>query len=219
MAPDIGLPLLEEVRVKIIITGKNIELTPSLKEFAEKKMESIKTYVEQLQEIDMILSVDKTKSQGILHTAEVTVWAKGINFRATQSHPDMYAAMDLILNKLQKQISKYKDRLKEKPNRRHKHRDYHFKHQVFNVDHPPTLAEAEAEAQAREAAAEAADAGPMVVRSNNFYSKPMFIDEAAEQLKCLQQEFIVFSNAQSGEVNVVYRRNDGNIGLIEPHAR
>jgi putative sigma-54 modulation protein len=195
--------------LKIIITGRNIELTPPLKEFAEKKMESIKTYVEQLQEIDMILSVEKTKNQGILHTAEVTVWAKGINFRATQSHPDMYAAMDLILDKLQKQIGKYKDKLKAKPNRKHKQRDFHFKHQVFNVPEAPVLTQAE----------ELSKSEPMIVRSNNFFSKPMFVDEAADQLKCLQQEFIVFSNAQSGEVNVVYRRNDGNIGLIEPHAR
>jgi putative sigma-54 modulation protein len=193
--------------VKVIITGRNIELTPSLKDFVEKKMDSIHTFVDHLQEIDVILSVDRTKSQGILHTAEVTIWANGINFRATHSHADMYAAIDLILDKLQKQITKYKEKLKAKPNRKHKHNDFHFRHQVVQLEEEfhPVSVEIESE--------------PKVIRSNNFYSKPMFIDEAAEQLQYLQQEFIVFSNAQSGEVNVVYRRNDGNIGLIEPHLR
>lgn len=194
--------------MKVIITGRNIELTPSLKEFVEKKMDSIHAFVDHLQEIDVILSVDKTKSQGILHTAEVTIWANGINFRATHSHPDMYAAVDLILDKLQKQITKYKEKLKAKPNRKHKHGDFHFRHQVvqFEDEFEPPIPEETQQS-------------PRVIRSNNFYSKPMYIDEAAEQLQYLQQEFIVFSNAKSGEVNVVYRRNDGNIGLIEPHIR
>lgn len=194
--------------MKVIITGKNIELTPTLKEFVEKKMDSIRAFVDHLQEIDVILSVDKTKSQGMLHTAEVTIWANGINFRATQSHPDMYAAVDLILDKLQKQITKYKEKLKAKPNRKHKHADFHFRHQVVHYE----------EGLVEEVIEDEQDS-PRVIRSNNFYSKPMFIDEAAEQLQYLQQEFIVFSNAKSGEVNVVYRRNDGNIGLIEPHIR
>ena len=171
-------------------------------------MESIKAYVDHLQEIDVILSVDKTKSSGVLHTAEVTVWAKGINFRASQSHADMYAAIDLILDKLQKQITKYKEKIKSKKSRRKdKKGDFHFKNQILLYDDQPAV---EAPAELDE---------PKVVRSNNFYSKPMDVVEAAEQLKYLHQEFIVFSNAETGEVNVVYRRNDGHVGLIEPHAR
>ncbi len=191
--------------MKVIITGRNIELTPSIKEFVEKKMDSIHSYVEQLQEIEVTLSVDKTKSQGILHTAEVTIWATGINFRASSSHPDMYAAIDLIVDKLQKQTSKYKDKLKTKPNRKHKHRDFHFKHLVVS----PEFEEIQME--------EELDVTPKIIRSNTFFTKPMFTDEAAEQLQYLQQEFIVFNNASTGDVNVVYRRNDGNIGLIEPN--
>ena len=191
--------------MKIITTGRNLDLTPSLKDYVEKKMESIHSYVDHLQEIDVILSVEKTKSQGMMHTAEVTVWAKGINFRATHSHPDMYAAVDLILDKLQKQTTKYKEKLKARPKRKHSRNDFRFNHHVFEVEQ-------------EEIVAEQVDDDTKVIRSNSFYSKPMYVGEAAEQLKYLQQEFIVFSNAQTGEVNVVYRRNDGNVGLIEPHS-
>jgi len=193
--------------MKVIITGRNIELTPSIKEFIDKKMESIRSYVDQLQEIEVTLSVDKTKSQGIQHTVEVTIWATGINFRASSSHPDMYAAIDLIIDKLQKQTTKYKDKLKTKPNRKHKHREFHFKHHVVSPEFEEVVQHSEDEATVT----------PKIIRSNTFFSKPMFTDEAAEQLQYLQQEFIVFNNAQTGDVNVVYRRNDGNIGLIEPN--
>lgn len=204
--------------MKIIITGKNIELTPSLKDFVEKKMDSIRAFVEHLQEIDVTLSVDKTKSQGTLHTAEVTIWAKGINFRASHSHPDMYAAIDLILDKLQKQITKYKDKVKGKKRGKGSRKDANFKHQVFALAHeeePVDLAAMEVAAEVVEA--DTREEEPKVIRSNQFYTKPMFVGEAADQLRYLQQEFIVFSNAETGEVNVVYRRNDGNVGLIEPH--
>ena len=171
-------------------------------------MESIKAYVDHLQEIDVILSVDKTRSSGVLHTSEVTVWAKGINFRASQSHNDMYASIDLILDKLQKQITKYKEKIKaKKPRRKDRNAEFQFKNQILHYEEP-FVQETPAETEE-----------PKVIRSNNFYSKPMDVVEAAEQLKYLHQEFIVFSNAQTGEVNVVYRRNDGHVGLIEPHAR
>jgi putative sigma-54 modulation protein len=204
--------------LKIIITGKNIELTPSLKDFVEKKMDSIKAYVEQLQEVDVILSVDKTKSQGILHTAEVTIWATGVNFRASQSHPDMYAAIDLILDKLQKQIKRYKDKLKQKPNKKHKRQDFSFRHQVFALQEElfDEAADVAAEPVKTEIEETEDESSPKLIRTDNFFSKPMFPDEAAIQLRYLQQEFIVFNNADTGEVNVVYRRNDGNVGLIEP---
>jgi putative sigma-54 modulation protein len=203
-----------EVPLKVIITGKNIELTPSLKEFVEKKMDHIRTFVEQLQEVDVILSVDKTKSQGILNTAEVTIWATGVNFRASQSHADMYAAIDLILDKLQRQIKKYKEKLRAKPNRKHKRKDFSFRHQVFTAPIEEEVAE---EAPQTNDQTVYEDDKHKIIRTNSFFSKPMYIDEAATQLNYLQQEFIVFNNAETGEVNVVYRRNDGNVGLIEPN--
>ena len=201
--------------MKVIITGRNIELTPSLKDFVEKKMDSINTYVEHLQEIDVTLSVNKTKSEGILHLAEVTIWATGMNFRATQSHPDMYAAIDLILDKLQRQVTRYKDKVKTKPRRKRKREKASFKHQIFKMEEF-VLPDINVDAPVSEQASEAK--GPEIVRSNQYSNKPMYIDEAAEQLTYLEQEFIVFSNAESGETNVVYKRSDGNIGLIEPHA-
>lgn len=194
--------------MKVIITGRNIELTPSLKEFVEKKMDSIKSYVEQLQEIDVILSVDKTKSAGIQHVAEVTIWAKGMNFRASSHHQDMYAAIDLIIDKLQKQTSRYKEKLKSRGNRKSRYQqDFQFHHHVLEPEFEPVVLNDDHEEAPK----------PKIVRSNMFFSKPMHTDEAADQLEYLGQEFIVFNNAETGDVNVIYRRNDGNIGLIEPN--
>jgi putative sigma-54 modulation protein len=200
--------------LKIIITGRNIELTPSLKDFVEKKMDSIRAFVEQLQEVDVILSVDKTKSQGVLHTAEITIWATGVNFRASQSHADMYAAIDLILDKLQKQIKKYKEKLRSKPHRKHKRNEVEFRHQVFAVD-----GEDEPDGKIYPTAEENTPFQPKIISCNSFSSKPLFPDEAAVQLQCLQQDFLVFNNAETGEVNVVYQRKDGNVGLIEPNPK
>ncbi|MCJ8346178.1 ribosome-associated translation inhibitor RaiA [bacterium] len=195
--------------MRIVLTGRQIELTPSLKDFAEKKLDSLASYVDHIDEIDAILSVEKTKSQGILHTAEVTVWAKGINFRASQSHKDMYAAIDLILDKLTKQITRYKDKRKKKPYRKHKKDQSAFTHAVFEFDEDLLLAQE----QEQQAALE--DSKPKIIRTSRFSSKPMFIDEAAEQLQLLQQDFIIFNNADSDSLSVVYKRTDGNIGLIE----
>lgn len=199
--------------MKVIITGRNIELTPSLKDFVEKKIDSIRTFVEQLQQVDVILSVDKTKSQGVLHTAEVTIWATGVNFRASQSHADMYAAIDLILDKLQKQIKKYKEKLRSKPHRKHKRNMAEFRHQVFAVEEDENVAGAESPLNAEDTFQ------PKIISCNSFSSKPLFPDEAAVQLLCLQQDFLVFNNAETGEVNVVYQRKDGNVGLIEPNPK
>ncbi|PCJ18767.1 MAG: ribosomal subunit interface protein [Candidatus Cloacimonadota bacterium] len=193
--------------MRIVLTGRQIELTPSLKEFAEKKLDSLASYVDHIDEIDAILSVAQTKSQGTLHTAEVTVWAKGINFRASQSHKDMYAAIDLILDKLTKQITRYKDKRKKKPYRKHKKDQLAFTHAVFEFDEDLLTTQEE---QHKEA-----NTKPTIIRSNNFSSKPMFIDEAAEQLQLLQQDFVIFNNADSDSLSVVYKRSDGNIGLIE----
>ena len=196
--------------MRIVLTGRQIELTPSLKEFTEKKLDSLASYVDHIDEIDAILSVEKTKSQGLMHTAEVTVWAKGINFRASQSHKDMYAANDLILDKLTKQITRYQDKRKKKPLRKHKKDQGAFTHAVFEFDEE-LIAAQEAEQQS--------NGKPKIIRSHNFSSKPMFIDEAAEQLQVLQQDFIIFNNADSDSLSVVYKRSDGNIGLIEPQAK
>lgn len=187
--------------MNIVINGKHVELTEALTTYVREKFSKLSTYFEHIIETDVTLSVEQTKNKEDRQTVEVTIWASGAVLRACESSFDMYAAVDLVLDKLERQIVKYKEKLKSVPRREaHHKREREATHTIF------TLTDKELDHNS-----------PKVIRTKKFALKPMFSDEAAMQLELLGQDFVVFSNAQTNEVNVVYRRNDGNIGLIEPH--
>lgn len=187
--------------MNIIINGKNIELTESLSNYVHEKFSKLSTYFEHILEIDVTLSVEPIKNKEERQIVEVTIWANGSVLRASESSPDMYASIDLVIDKLERQLIKYKEKLKDIPRRiAQKKREQEATHTIFTLNEKDT--------ESNE---------PKIIRTKKFALKPMFPDEAAMQLELLGQDFVVFSNAQTNEVNVVYRRNDGNIGLIEPH--
>jgi putative sigma-54 modulation protein len=130
--------------------------------------------------------------------AEVTVFTKGALLRVRETGTDMYNAIDHAARKLERQAARYRDRRKK----RHRHAE-------------PIDAIAE-EALAAEQEAEAADEGPVIVRNKRFEMKPMAPEDATMQMELLDHDFYVFRSAESGELNVVYRRRDGNYGLIAP---
>ncbi len=187
--------------MNIVINGKHVELTEALTSYVREKFSKLTNYFEHIIEIDVTLSVEQTKNKEDRQTVEVTIWANGAVLRACESSFDMYASVDLVLDKLERQIVKYKEKLKDIPRRTaHQKREREATHTVLSLS--------EKTSEANE---------PKIIRTKKFALKPMFADEAAMQLDLLGQDFVVFSNAQTNEVNVVYRRNDGNIGLIEPH--
>lgn len=191
--------------MQIVITGKNFKLKDSLREYVEEKLSRLGKYFDQEDlEIDVNMVLTHAKSKEERCVVDVTVWVNGISIRGESQHPEFHASVDLVVDKLDKQLKKYKDRAKGKVRRR-----------------PEKMGIAVADVFAKDSIVEVDKefTEPTIIRTRGFAMKPMSIEEAAEQLHLLKQEFFVFSNARSNEVNVIYRRADGNFGLIEPSNR
>lgn len=193
--------------MQFVIKGKNLQLTEALKEYAEKKLSSINKYFDHIVEVDVTLSVKDSKDISRSRVCEVTVWATSIGnpIHGRSASEDLYASIDMVAEKIERQVKKFKEKL-TKRRRNLRGTDRQATHSV--VSFGEGFAEAVAE--------EPADSKPKIVRSGTFPMRPMFADEAAEQLEVFNQDFFVFSNAETNMVNVVYRRSDGNFGLIEP---
>lgn len=174
--------------MKIIVSGKNIEVTDSLKNRINKKLGKLEKYFSPDTEAHATMSVERSR-----HILEVTVHLNGIVLRAEVANSDMYACIDKAVDILEGQIRKNKTRLEKKLHAAA------FKSDDFKFD---TAVEEEHDFN--------------VVRTKRFAVKPMTVEEAILQMNLLGHEFFMFSNAKSREVNVVYRRKDGNYGLIEP---
>ena len=174
--------------MKFIIVGKNIDVTPSLKETVEHKHGKLERYFTPDTEIHVTLSVQREHQK-----IEVTIPVKGNIIRSEQESTDMYVSIDLVEEVIERQLRKYKNKLIAR----------HQEGNNFNKE----LFEAE----------EAYDDGDIkIVRSKKFGIKPMFPEDACVQMELLGHSFFVFCNAETDEVCVVYRRKDGTFGLIEP---
>lgn len=175
------------------VRGKNIEITPALRDYVERKVGKLTKYFDTVGEITVLLTVTKG-----CHIVEVTLPVQGILLRGEESTMDMYTSIDLVVEKLQRQIHKYKTRLAKR-----------LKKGSFKV------AESEVANNTNEYEQEENGEYP-VVKTKRFAIKPMDIQEAIMQMNLLNHEFFVFRDARTEEVNVVYKRKDGNYGLIEP---
>jgi len=175
--------------MKITVKGKNIEVTPALREYVEKKVSKIQKYFEgELREATVTLVVERE-----LHRVEVTIPIDGYILRGEEETTDMYTSIDNVVDKLERQVRKYKTRI----NRKIKN--------VSVLDLVPNGLNAQEE-----------QLEPKIVRTKHFALKPMPEGEAVLQMDLLGHNFYVFLNAETEEVNVVYKRKDGNYGLIEP---
>ncbi|MCW2279230.1 ribosome hibernation-promoting factor, HPF/YfiA family [Heliophilum fasciatum] len=176
--------------MNIQVRGKNIEVTQALKEYVVKRLSKLEKYINSLGDARVSLSVE-----GDRHRVEVTVPAADMLLRAEESHADMYAAIDLVFEKLEKQIGAYKTKLQRRT-----------KHASPREVAPPL----------DDLGTAVADDEPRIVRSKRFAFKPMPVDEAVMQMNLIGHSFFVFANSETEQVSVVYRRKDGNYGLIEP---
>lgn len=183
--------------MNFIISGKNIEVTPGLKDAIEQKLGKLERYFTPETEINVTLSVEKGRQK-----IEVTIPVKGNIIRSEQTSDDMYVSIDLVEEIIERQLRKYKNKLVAR-----------------NQGHPTSYASAgnsfrkeffESEEEAVE------DDEIKIVRTKKFGIKPMFPEDACIQMELLGHNFFVFSNAETDEVNVVYKRKDGSFGLIEP---
>ncbi len=182
--------------MKLDIRGKNIEVTDALKDYATKRLSKLEKYFDDVKEAQVALSVD---SEG--HKVEVTIPINGMILRGEEATDNMYSSIDLVEEKLEKQINKYRTKLYRKT------RGAGFRKSVQE--------EIEKDLKLR-GEQEAADAFN-IVRTKRFALKPMDEEEAIMQMNLLGHNFFVFFNADTDEVNVVYKRKDCNYGLIEPH--
>ncbi|MCZ2257678.1 ribosome hibernation-promoting factor, HPF/YfiA family [Sporosarcina sp. G11-34] len=181
------------------IRGENIEVTPAIREHVEKKIEKLERYFTEganaTANVNMKVYNDKQTK------VEVTIPMKNLTLRAEERHTDLYAAVDLIVDKLERQIRKYKTRV----NRKYREREgvAAFFESVNKAN-----------SQANDYASEE-DQEFSVVRTKRFDLKPMDEEEAILQMNMLGHAFFVYTDAESDETNIVYKRKDGQYGLIE----
>ncbi len=179
--------------MKFMIRGKNIEVTDALKDYAKEKVGKIKKYFEETNGtvIEAHISLDV---EGSRHIVEVTIFVDGLILRGEEVSGDMYASIDGVIEKLESQIRKHKTKI---------HRSLRQAKEEFKE----SIIEAREEDHNEEEL--------KIVRTKRFAMKPMMVEEAAMQMDLLGHKFFVFSNPD-GDINVIYKRNDGDYGLIAP---
>jgi putative sigma-54 modulation protein len=176
--------------MQLQVKGRNVEVSEQIRAYAEAKLGKLDRQLNGLTRVELELAVERNPSIAANNVAEATIWTKGPVLRASESSSDMKASIDQLVDKLERQVTRYR----EKRRRHGGHRDSQA---------PP------------EEHADDAD-GPLIVKTKQFAIKPMAPDEAVLQLELVGHDFFVFRNAESDEINVVYRRRDGDYGLIEP---
>ncbi|HLR65667.1 ribosome hibernation-promoting factor, HPF/YfiA family [Virgibacillus alimentarius] len=186
--------------MKYNIRGENIEVTEAIRDYVEKKIGKLERYFDTppSSEVHVNLSVYNEEQQ-----IEVTIPMTDLLLRAEEQHIDLYAAIDLVVDKLERQIRKYKTKINRK----------------FRQKGSPKHIFAELEKEASQAVLDKENEEDEIdiVRTKRFDLKPMDSEEAVLQMDMLGHAFYVFTNAVTNDTNVVYRRKDGKYGLIEPN--
>lgn len=188
--------------MNLTVTGRHMEMTDALKSHINGCIGKLESHFDQVIDADVVLDVQKHR-----HIAEVNMHANGLRIHSRESSQDMYASLDAVMVKLEKQIRKYKERIRRhQPRRAREMRDYH--HAIIEG---PDMSETEV------SVATEPDYAHSVVKKESLSMKPMNVEEAIMQLELIEDHpFLVFSNADTSQVNVLYSRDDGSFGLIEP---
>ena len=173
--------------MQLRVKGRGVEVTEAIRSYAEKRLAKLERQLPD-PEIELQLSSQQNPSIRETHVAEATVWTKGPVLRASESSQDMRASIDRLVDKLERQATRYREK----------------------------------RGRGRRPGRQAPDEGlqmpeeSQIVRTKQFAVKPMNAEEAVLQLELVGHDFFVFRDADSNEVNIVYRRNQGGYGLIEP---
>lgn len=179
------------------VTGRHLQITDAINNYVTKKIESLHLDYPKIIEAHVILEVEKYR-----HSAEIVlVCSNHITIEACEETDDMYAAIDQVTNKVLRQMRKYKTRLM----RKHRPRKDVVQHLEEHVLHPEPVEDDEHPEHP-------------IIRTERYPLKPMYVDEAVLQLEMSHRQFLVFMNARSSRLNVLYRRKSGDFGLIEPAA-
>jgi len=186
--------------MNIVVTAKNdLELNEPLRTYIRKKIERLGRYFDHCQEADVVLRTRRHRNQGRAATVEVTVFGDGFVLRGEESAEDPYAAIDRVADKLERQLHKVRNRWIHKRRldeaRRQRTQEEQAERALYGWDVP--------------------DESPQIVRRKRFATKPMTTEEAQVQMELLDHSFFAYRDAETGRFHVLYRRRDGQLGLIE----
>jgi putative sigma-54 modulation protein len=180
--------------MELSIKGRNMEVTDRLQEYIEKKIGKLDRYLPTISEAWVELSVEETKAAQDRQVCQVTVRSNGTILRAEERSDDMFNSIDSVLDKMYRQIARYKGKRKNR-----------WRGASAAVEPLPLELEEDIEEEPS-----------TIVRFKRFPMIPMGPEEAVEQMELLGHDFFVFYNADEGQINVIYRRKDGNYGVIQP---
>jgi len=185
---------------------KNYRMTPNLRAYIEKKVPRLSRYLDDIAETKVEITGAQTRSQGPQVVAQLTVTLhNGVILRAEERSADPYTSLDAVLDTMERQVARFKERYFHKGTRRRAGRPASLSELPVVVPRaagPSTEEEGEIE--------------PRIVKTKQFLIKPMNRDEAISQMELLGHDFFIFQNAETQNLNIVYRRKDGQYGLIEP---
>jgi putative sigma-54 modulation protein len=180
-------------RMDIITTARRFDLTPPLREHAQKRLQKLGRFSDHIQEVHLILTQDKHR-----HIAEVTVHTAGTELISKEETHDMVESIDRVCDRIEKQISKVYARMRDRKSRA----------PVAAMEAPvpeETIPESEVEEEW----------APVVVRGKEWHPDPISVDDAIRRLRESEQDFLLFRNVRSGNVSLVHLRADGNFGLVD----
>jgi len=184
--------------VEIGVKGRNMSITEALERYALEKVERISKFFDDERSVsraEVELSHERNPSISDPEVAEATLFINGVVLKAREASGDMYASIDRMSDKLERQVKRYRGRQIDR---------WHGQIKGHSPEPESDVPEDEEEIEAK------------IVRTKQFQMKPMSAEEAVLQMELLDHDFFVFTSADTGDINVVYRRRDGNYGLIEP---
>ena len=187
--------------MQLDITGRHIEITPALREYAEEKLGKLERLLDGPLEVHVVLGIEKHR-----HMAEVQVKSRTGIFAGTQETGDLYASIGEVADKLERQALKHKEKMRSRRVKKGPRR-------------PEAAAEIEANAAPEGTEPETQDAHaetPRIVRSHRYRIKPLSAEDAVLELESSAEDVLVFRDAETDGVHVVYRQKDGNFALVEP---
>lgn len=185
--------------MEILVKGRNISVTEALEQYATEKVEKLSKFFDEqhsASRVEVELIHERNRSISEPEVVETTLFINGTVLKAREASPDMYASIDGMSDKLERQVRRYRGRQIDRWQGGQK--------KAETPEPEPFIVAEEDDIEAR------------IVRTKQFQMKPMGAEEAALQLELLDHDFYVFTSADTGDINVVYRRRDGNYGLIEP---
>jgi len=184
--------------MQLSVTFRHVEPSDTLKAYAEEKLEKIQRLLDAPLTAAVVLSVEKFR-----HVADVTLNADGFTVHSNEVTGDLYSAIDLSTDKIERQIKRRREKIRNRKGRPHAYR-------IDVVQLAPPAGELDPEA--------ASQNEPRILETNRLVAAPMDVDEAARRLAESEEVFFVFTNARTDTINVIYRRGDGHFGLFEPYS-